>query len=78
MDFDISSVVDGLDFSTNHFVDCGNGLMLTNGEMSILKRFGINYLKCNSLNLGDECLLDIGLNLDSKLNLKLLDLAVIN
>ena len=49
MDFDISSVVDGLDFSTNHFVDCGNGLMLTNGEMSILKRFGINYLKCNSL-----------------------------
>ena len=49
MDFDISSVVEGLDFSTNHFVDCGNGLMLTNGEMSILKRFGINYLKCNSL-----------------------------
>lgn len=49
MEFDISKVVSELDFSTNHFVDCGNGLMLTNGEISILKRFGINYLTCNSL-----------------------------
>ena len=49
MNFDISSLVDGLDFSTNHFVDAGNGLMLTNGEISVLKRFGINYLKCSSL-----------------------------
>lgn len=49
MDFDIGSLVDGLDFSINHFVDVGNGLMLTNGEISILKRFGINYLKCSSL-----------------------------
>ena len=49
MDFDISSLVDGLDFSTNHFVDVGNGLMLTNGEIGVLKRFGINYLKCSSL-----------------------------
>ena len=30
-------------------MDCGNGLMLTNGEISVLKRFGINYLTCNSL-----------------------------
>ena len=49
MNFDISSLADGLDFTTNHFVDAGNGLMLTNGEISVLKRFGINYLKCNSL-----------------------------
>ena len=49
MEFDISKVVSELDFSINHFVDCGNGLMLTNGEISVLKRFGINYLTCNSL-----------------------------
>lgn len=49
MEFDISKLVDGLDFSTNHLVDCGNGLMLTNGEISTLKRFGINYLTCGSL-----------------------------
>ena len=49
MNIDISSVVAGLDFSTNHFVDCGNGLMLTNGEINVLKRFGINYLTCGSL-----------------------------
>lgn len=49
MDFDISTLVDGLDFSTNHFIDCGNGLMLTNGEITVLKRFGINYLTCGSL-----------------------------
>ena len=49
MDFDISSFVDNLDFLTNSFVDIGNGLMLTNGEINVLKRFGINYMKCNSL-----------------------------
>lgn len=49
MNFDISSLVDGLDFTTNSFVDVGNGLMLTNGEISVLKRFGINYLQCGSL-----------------------------
>lgn len=49
MNIDISSIVAALDFSTNHFVDCGNGLMLTNGEINVLKRFGINYLTCGSL-----------------------------
>ena len=43
MNFDISSLVAGLDFNTNHFVDAGNGLMLTNGEISVLKRFGISF-----------------------------------
>ena len=32
MNFDISSLVAGLDFNTNHFVDAGNGLMLTNND----------------------------------------------
>ena len=45
VDFDVNSIVSELDFSTNSFVDCGNGLMLTNGEINVLKRFGINYMK---------------------------------
>lgn len=48
-EFDIESLVSGLDFSTNHLVDCGNGLMLTNGEIDVLKRFGIDFKKCSSL-----------------------------
>lgn len=49
MEYDINKLVEGLDFSINQFVDCGNGLMLTNGEISVLKRFNINYMKCTSL-----------------------------
>ena len=49
MNFDISSLVNELDFSINNFVDVGNGLMLTNGEISVLNRFGIDYFKCSSL-----------------------------
>lgn len=49
MDFDINALVAGLDFTSGHFVDCGNGLMLTNGEISVLKRFGINYMVCGTL-----------------------------
>ena len=49
MEYDIDKLVGQMDFSSNHLVDCGNGLMLTNGEISVLKRFGINYLKCSTL-----------------------------
>lgn len=49
MEYDIDKLVAQMDFSKNHLVDCGNGLMLTNGEISILKRFGIDYMKCGTL-----------------------------
>ena len=49
MEFDINALVGEIDFSKNHLVDCGNGLMLTNGEISVLKRFGIDYMKCATL-----------------------------
>ena len=49
MEYDIDKLVGEMDFSKNHLVDCGNGLMLTNGEISILKRFGIDYVKCGTL-----------------------------
>ena len=49
MDYDIDKLVGEMDFSSNHLVNCGNGLMLTNSEISVLKRFGINYMKCSSL-----------------------------
>lgn len=49
MEYDINKIVGEMDFSSNHLVDCGNGLMLTNGEISVLKRFDIDYMKCSSL-----------------------------
>lgn len=49
MDLDLNKAIDNLDFFTNSYVDIGNGLMLTNGEINCLKRFGVNYLKCNTL-----------------------------
>ena len=49
MNFDIDKIVSQMDFSSNHLVDCGNGLMLTNGEINVLKRFGIDYIKCSTL-----------------------------
>lgn len=49
MDYDINKLVGEMDFYSNHLIDCGNGLMLTNGEISVLKRFDIDYMKCSSL-----------------------------
>ena len=49
MEYDIDKLVGQMDFSSNHLVDCGNGLMLTNGEISVLKRFDIDYMKCSTL-----------------------------
>lgn len=49
MDYDIDKLVAGMDFTTNQFVTCSNGLMLTNGEINTLKRYNINYMQCSSL-----------------------------
>lgn len=48
MDYDFSKIVGEMDFNSNHLVDC-NGLMLTNKEISVLKRFNIDYNKCSTL-----------------------------
>lgn len=48
MEYNIDELVSNMDFNSNRLVDCGR-LMLTNKEISVLKAFGINYLKCNSL-----------------------------
>ena len=48
-DYDIDSLVSNIDFNSSKFVDVGNGLMLTNREIDILKQYNINYLNCKSL-----------------------------
>ena len=48
-DYDIDSLVSNLDFSSNSFVNVGNGLMLTNREIDILKQYKIDYSRCKSL-----------------------------
>ncbi len=49
MEFDIDSIVSGMDFTGGEFVTCKNGLMLTNNEISVLKRYGVEYENCSSL-----------------------------
>ena len=48
-EYDIDSLVSNLDFSSNSFVNVGNGLMLTNKEIDILKQYKIDYTSCKSL-----------------------------
>lgn len=48
-EYDIDSLVSNLDFSSNSFVNVGNGLMLTNREIDILKQYKIDYTRCKSL-----------------------------
>lgn len=48
-DNDIKLAAENLDFTTNQFSVCKNGLMLTNGELEVLKRYRIDYEKCQNL-----------------------------
>jgi len=48
-EYDIDSLVSNLDFTSNSLVNVGNGLMLTNREIDILKQYKIDYCKCKSL-----------------------------
>ena len=48
-EYDIDSLVSNLDFVSNHLVDTGNGLMLTNREIDVLKQYKIDYKKCKTL-----------------------------
>ena len=49
MEFDIDSIVNEMDFSKGQFVTCKNGLMLTNNEIDVLKRYSVDYEKCSTL-----------------------------
>ena len=48
-DFDIDSIVGSIDFNSGKFVDIGNGILLTNQEIDVLKRYDIPYSNCHSL-----------------------------
>lgn len=49
VEYNIDELVVSIDFSLNQFIDCGNGLMLTNREIDILNRYDIDYKNCLSL-----------------------------
>lgn len=49
MEFDLEKIVSEINFESGKFVTCKNGLMLTNMEIDVLKRYGVEYEKCNSL-----------------------------
>ncbi len=49
MEYDIDKLVRDMDFVSSSFVTCNNGLMLTNKEIEVLKRYKIDYENCNHL-----------------------------
>lgn len=51
MDFDryLKDVSNHLDFCSNSLVDIGNGLLLTNKEIEVLKNYNIPYNNCKNL-----------------------------
>lgn len=49
MEYDIEKIVSNLDFKSLELVNLNNGLSLTNNEIMILDRYGIDYNQCSSL-----------------------------
>lgn len=49
MEYNIDELVNSLDFKSNRLNDCGNGIFLTNFEISVLNRYNIDYSKYNDL-----------------------------
>ena len=49
MEYNIDELVNSLDFKSNILKDCGNGIFLTNFEISVLNRYNIDYSKYNDL-----------------------------
>lgn len=49
MELDLENIIKEIDFTPGKFVTCKNGLMLTNMEIDVLKRFNIDYENCSTL-----------------------------
>ena len=49
MEYDIDSLVSGLDFTSGSFVEVSSGVLLTNREIEVLNMYKINYHNCNNL-----------------------------
>ena len=49
MEYNIDELVNSLDYKSNSLKDCGNGIFLTNFEISVLNRYNIDYSKYNDL-----------------------------
>ena len=49
MEYDIEKIVSNMYFKSLEVVNLNNGLSLTNNEIMILDRYGIDYKQCSSL-----------------------------
>ena len=49
MEYDIEKIVYNMDFKSLELVNLNNGLSLTNNEIMILDRYGIDYKQFSSL-----------------------------
>ena len=49
MEYPVDDLISEMNFNDNKFQTLGNGLMLTNWEVSVLDKYSIPYKKCKSL-----------------------------
>lgn len=48
-EYNIKDILNNLDFSANMLTNIGHGLMLTNREIAVLKKYHISYEQCLTL-----------------------------
>ncbi len=48
-EYNVSDLVDNIDFNSFKFNDFGHGILLTNSEVSILDKYNIDYKSCIDL-----------------------------
>ena len=49
MEYDIDKLIGEMDFNSLKMASCKNGLLLTNQEVEVLRRYDIDYESCSSL-----------------------------
>ena len=69
MEYDIDKLIVEMDFNSLKMSSCKNGLLLTNQEVEVLRRYDIDYESCSSLK-------DVLFKIEDVLSLEVIDDAM--
>ena len=69
MEYDIDKLIVEMDFNSLKMASCKNGLLLTNQEVEVLRRYDIDYESCSSLK-------DVLFKIEDVLSLEVIDDAI--
>ena len=69
MEYDIDKLIVEMDFNSLKMASCKNGLLLTNQEVEVLRRYDIDYESCSSLK-------DVLFKIEDVLSLEVIDDAM--